>query len=135
MGEIMLVKQIAVFLENKKGRLNSLVGSISNAGINMKALNIADTSDFGIVRLVTDDNEKALQIIKDAGFTASIVDLVGIEVEDKIGSLSSVLDALSQNEVSIEYMYSFTYKVSKTLILFKTDDIETAQKVLNKHKI
>jgi hypothetical protein len=129
----MLVNQIAVFLENKQGRLNSLIKSVAAADINIESLNIADTDDFGIVRMVTSDNARALNVIKSAGFTASTVDLVGVEVKDKPGSFAGILEALSANGISIEYVYSFTCREGITLILFKTAQRELAEKVLEDH--
>lgn len=131
----MLVNQIAVFLENKQGRLNALVQAVSAAGINMESLNIADTNDFGVVRMVTSDNKAALEAIKAAGFTASSVDLVGVEVKDSPGQLAAVLDTLNANGVPIEYLYSFTVREGCTLILFKTAEKAKAQKLIDKHRI
>ncbi len=131
----MLVNQIAVFLENKTGRLDALVKSIARAGINMQSLTIADTNDFGIARIITDDNKKTLQVIKDAGFTGSCVDLIGVEVDNRPGTLAKVLEALSAEGVSVEYMYSYAESKDKNLILFKTADMTAAQNALEKHNI
>ncbi len=131
----MLVNQIAVFLENKQGRLNSLMKALANEQINVQSLNIADTSDFGIVRMVTSDNLKAMSVIKNHGFTASTVDLLGIEVADKPGTLSNVLAMFDENNIAIEYIYSFTCSEGKTLILIKTDAFDKAQKVLASHNM
>lgn len=126
----MLVNQVAVFLENRKGRLNALLGALSGAGVNVESLNIADTRDFGIVRLVTDDNDKAEAALKTAGFTTARGDLVGIEVADKPGSLTATLGKLSDEGVNLEYVYSYSRSGGKALILFKTDDIERAEALL-----
>lgn len=131
----MLVNQIAVFLENKTGRLDALVKSIARAGINMQSLTIADTNDFGIARIITDDNKKTLDVIKAAGFTGSCVDLIGVEVDNRPGTLAKVLEALSDDGVSVEYMYSYAESKDKNLILFKTADITAAQNALEKHNI
>lgn len=131
----MLVNQIAVFLENKQGRLSALLDVLAKNNINLQSLNIADTNDFGIVRLVSSDNVQALDVLKEAGFTASSVNLVGIEVDDRPGALARLIEILSKEGISIEYIYSFTCSEGKNLILFKTADVETAQKTLVKHKI
>lgn len=131
----MLVNQIAVFLENKPGRLDALVKSIARAGINMQSLTIADTNDFGIARIITDDNKKTLDVIKAAGFTGSCVDLIGVEVDNRPGTLAKVLEALSDEGVSVEYMYSYAESKDKNLILFKTADIAAAQNAIEKHNI
>ena len=92
----MLVNQIAVFLENRKGRLFSMLNALSEAKINVESLNIADTRDFGIVRIITDDNEGAKKALAAAGFTAADTDLVAIEVDDVPGSLTATLGAVAK---------------------------------------
>ena len=126
----MLVNQIAVFLENRKGRLHALLGALSDAGVNVESLNIADTKDFGIVRLVTDDNDKAESALAAAGFTTARGNLVGIEVLDKPGSLTATLGKLSEEGVNLEYVYSYSRSGGKALILFKTDDVARAEALL-----
>ena len=125
----MLVNQIAVFLENRKVRLHALLGALSDAGVNVESLNIADTKDFGIVRLVTDDNDKAESALAAAGFTTARGNLVGIEVPDKPGSLAT-LGKLSEEGVNLEYVYSYSRSGGKALILFKTDDVARAEALL-----
>ncbi len=131
----MLINQIAVFLENKQGKLSGLVNALADAGVNVQSLNIADTNDFGIVRMVTSDNELALNAIRSAGYTASSVDLVGVEVDDAPGSLARFLAVLAEEGIAIEYIYSYSFKEGRTLILFKTSEVERAQSILNKHKL
>ncbi len=131
----MLVKQIAVFLENRQGRLNDLLKALSEKNINIQSLNIADTSDFGIVRMVTSNNAAAKEVLKDAGFTAKETELVAVEVSDKPGSLSKTVDAVTKAGLNIEYIYSFTISEGRTLILFKTDDNGKAQEVLSANNI
>lgn len=126
----MLIGQIAVFLENRQGRLNDLLLTLSDANVNVQSLNIADTSDFGIVRMLTDNNSKAMDVLKKAGFTATTTNLVAVEVDDRPGSLSRTLIALTNAGINIEYVYSFTVREGTTLILFKADDLDYAQKVL-----
>ncbi|MEG2687784.1 MAG: hypothetical protein RSA24_01305 [Clostridia bacterium] len=131
----MLINQIAVFIENSQGRLHDVVKVISTGGVNIQSLNIADTDEFGIARMVTSDNKTALKLLADAGFTANDTDLIGVEVSDTPGTLCNVLGVLDENNVSIEYIYSFTCSEGKTLILLKTDQMEKAQKVLRSHNI
>ena len=126
----MLVNQVAVFLENRKGRLHALLQALSEANVNVESLNIADTRDFGIVRLITDNNDKAVEALSAAGFTTARGDLVGIEVPDKPDSLTATLGLLSREGVNLEYVYSYSRAGGKALILFKTDDAERAQKLL-----
>ncbi len=126
----MLVNQIAVFLENRQGRLYTMLGALSDAGVNVESLNIADTKDFGIVRIITDDNAKAVAALSAAGFTTASTNLVGIEVDDVPGSLTSTLGMLNNEGVNLEYVYSYSRKGGKALILFKTDDVKRAEELL-----
>ena len=125
----MLVNQVAVFLENKQGRISDFCTTLSNAKINLITMSIADTTDFGILRAITDDNEKAVKVLKEAGFTVSSTDLLGIEVEDKPGGLADVLSTMDNAGINIEYLYSFASKGGKALILFKVADIEGTLKI------
>ncbi len=132
----MLINQIAVFLENRFGRLYSLSKSLSDANIDLVSLNIADTSDFGIVRLITSNNKQAIEILKNAGFTVKSNDLIGIEVEDIPGGLTKVLESLEDEKIELEYLYSFARtKDKKAVILFKTSDTEKALKILKEHNL
>ena len=100
----MLVNQIAVFLENRAGRLLSLSKALSDAKIDLVSLNIADTSDFGIVRMITSDNEKAIDALKSAGFVVKENELIGIEVDDVPGGLTRVLEGLAGSDIDIEVL-------------------------------
>ena len=126
----MLVNQIAVFLENRKGRLAAMLAALSDAGINVESLHIADPRDFGIVRIITDDNPAAKKALTAAGFTVADTDLVAVEVDDAPGALTATLGLLSKEGVNLEYVYSYSRKGGKALILFKTDEAERAQKLL-----
>ena len=127
-----MVKQIAVFLENREGRLSDCCKVLKQAGVNLSSLSIADTKEFGILRLITEDNEKAMEALKNAGFLSSLVDLVAIEVPDKAGALADELIALSDSGVNIEYMYSFAGSDGHAQIGFKTATPEKAVEVLKK---
>ena len=132
----MLVNQIAVFLENRTGRLLSLSKALSDSGIDLVSLNIADTSDFGIVRMITSDNEKAAKALKEAGFVVKQTELVSIDVDDTPGGLTKVLEALGDSDIDIEYLYSYAKSnSSKASILFKTSDIDKANKILKDKKL
>ena len=132
----MLVNQIAVFLENRTGRLLSLSKALSDSGIDLVSLNIADTSDVCIVRMITSDNEKAAKALKEAGFVVKQTELVSIEVDDTPGGLTKVLEALGDSDIDIEYLYSYAKSnSSKASILFKTSDIDKANKILKDKKL
>jgi len=127
----MIVNQIAVFIENKKGRLHELTSALGKAGIDVVALTIADTYDYGIVRLITRDNDRAVNVLKDAGFAATRADLFGIEVDDKPNGLAGALKVLEDGEIDIEYLYSFARnKEGKAIIIFKAADTDKAMAVL-----
>lgn len=126
-----MIKQIAVFLENKAGKASACCKVLKDAGVNLLALSIADTKDFGILRVITEDNAKALSVLKEAGFLSSEVELVGVEVSDEAGALSDILIALGDNGVNVEYMYSYAEKDGHAKIAFKTGEVEKALAALN----
>jgi hypothetical protein len=127
----MKVEQLAVFLENKSGRLAAITKILSDSGINIRALSVADTADFGILRIIVDQTDKAKQVLKDAGFTVGLTDVVAVEVADKPGGLSEVLAVLNQVEINVEYMYAFVEKSGQNaVIIFRFDDADTAIEVL-----
>ncbi|NCA67574.1 MAG: hypothetical protein EOM87_05875 [Clostridia bacterium] len=127
----MFVNQIAVFLENSKGRLKECASVISNAGVDVVSMSIADTKDFGILRAITRDNAKAMKALKEAGFIVSSNDLIGALVEDRPGGLTEVLSTLDTAGIGIEYMYSFAnIDAQNALILLKVDNEQLAIKVL-----
>src|SRR5512143_764081 len=101
------VEQIYVFLENKAGRLAEVTRILGDAGINIRALSLADTSDFGILRLIVNDREKANAVLKENGFTVSKTEVVAVEVPDRPGGLSQILQTLDNNSINVEYMYAF----------------------------
>ena len=128
----MLVKQIAVFLENRKGRIYELTRVLANENIDIIAMSIADTTAFGILRLITKDNMTALKVLREAGFTATTNDLIGISVDDKPGGLNKALKFLDDNDIEIEYLYSFARVGSKAIILIKVEDILGALTIMKK---
>ncbi len=125
-----MIKQIAVFLENRQGRVSECCKALKEAGVNLCSMSIADTKEFGILRIITDDNDKALASLKSAGFLSSLVELVGIEVPDKSGALADLLIQLYEGGVNIEYMYSFAGKDGHAQIGFKTSTPEKAVALL-----
>lgn len=127
----MRVEQISVFLENKAGRLAEVARILAEAGINIRALSLADTSDFGILRLIVNDNNKAKEALKQHGFTVGKTDVVAVEVEDRPGGLHRILDVLFKSNVNVEYMYAFVQQSgSNAVIIFRFDNLDEAVKVL-----
>lgn len=130
-----MVKQISVFIENRKGRLAELARLLKEHGIDLKALSIADTTNFGILRCIVDNPERALSVIRDEGFTANLTEVLAVEVPDVPGGLSTILDYLAQEDISVEYLYSFVRTHSQSaLILFRVEEPERAKELLvSKH--
>ena len=113
----MKVEQISIFLENKSGRLAEVATVLAGAGINIRALSLADTTDFGILRLIVNDTEKAKQVLKDKGFTVGKTEVVALEVPDRPGGLAQILRALDVAGINVEYMYAFVQRSGDNAIL------------------
>ncbi|MGE5614228.1 MAG: ACT domain-containing protein [Bacillota bacterium] len=119
----MFVKQISVFLENKSGRLAEVTRILGDNDINISALSIADTTDFGILRLIVNNPEKALDVLKTNGFTVSAASVIAIGVPDKPGGLARALAILEREKIGIEYMYAFvSKKKDDALVILKVDN-------------
>ena len=125
-----MIKQLAVFLENREGRVSECCKTIKSAGVNLCSMSIADTKEFGILRIITDDNEKALVALKSAGFVASMVELIGVEVPDTPGALADILISMYDAGINIEYLYSFASANGHAQIGFKTLTPDKAENVL-----
>jgi len=127
----MFIHQIAVYLENREGRVRDVSKVLADAGVNILAMLVADTQEFGILRAITDDNAKAVAALKDAGFNCAETELIGFEVADKPGEMYKVLDILGRADININYLYSFTRSSKKcAVILIKVDDNKKAAEVL-----
>jgi hypothetical protein len=127
----MKVRQLSVFMENRAGRLAEVVRLMGEAGINIRALSLADTSDFGILRLIVNNVDKALKVLRDSGHTVSLTDVIAVEVPDRPGGLASVLDPLQSSGVNVEYMYAFVEKATdKAVVIFRFEDLDAAVRVL-----
>ena len=105
----MIIKQISVFLENTAGRIADVTRILKEGGINLKALMIADTADFGILRIITDDSEKALKVLTEAHFTTRTTDVLAVCISDKVGALYDVMALFQDNGINIEYLYNLWY--------------------------
>ncbi len=132
----MRVQQISIFLENKKGRLANVTEVLGRNEINIRALSIADTTDFVILRLIVNKPELAYQILKDEGFTVSSTDVIAVEVTDQPGGLSQILRLLEKVEINIEYLYAFvTQSSSAALIVFRVEQVDKAINVLKENGV
>jgi len=127
----MKVEQISIFIENKSGRLAEVARVLGQKGINIRALALADTSDFGILRLIVDQTDLAKTTLKESGFTVSKTEVVAVEVPDQPGGLSGILDVLDSAKVNVEYMYAFVERCGgNAVIIFRFDDSDAAIHVL-----
>jgi len=127
----MKVEQISIFIENKSGRLAEITRILGDAGINIRALSLADTSDFGILRLIVNDREKAKTVLKEHGFTVSKTEVVAVEVPDRPGGLATILQTLDSQAINVEYMYAFVERCGENaVIIFRFDETEKAIKAL-----
>lgn len=127
----MSIKQVSVFLENRQGSLEEITTLLGDGGIDLIALSMADTTDFGILRAIVDDNEKALDLAKKKGFTASLTDVLAVSVSDSPGGLAKALQVLRQGGVFIEYLYSLVRRVNhNAIIIFRVDKPDDAEKLL-----
>jgi len=132
----MRVEQISVFLENKAGRLCEVTRILAESGINIRALSLADTSDFGILRLIVNDNNKAREVLKERGFTVGKTEVVAVEVDDRPGGLHRILDVLFRANVNVEYMYAFVQQSgSNAVIIFRFDNPDEALNILRQNSV
>jgi hypothetical protein len=132
----MKVEQISVFLENKSGRIAEVTGILAEAGVNIRALSIADTSDFGVLRLIVDDNQKAEEALKKQNVTVGKTFVVAVEVEDKPGGLHRIMDILFKSGLNVEYMYAFVKPNTKNAVMiFRFEQLDNAVKVLKENSV
>lgn len=128
----MLIKQISIFLENKRGRLAQVTRVLGDNNINIRALSIADTTDFGILRLIVNQPERAMEVLQQNGFAVRANDVIAIEAEDKPGGLAKVLSLLDKRGISIEYMYAFVGNSpsKNAMVIFRVENPESALEIL-----
>lgn len=129
----MIIKQVSVFLENKSGRLNEVTKILSNAEVNISAFTIADTSDFGILRMIVSDPEMACSVLKENDFSVKTTDVVLAKTPNKTGSLSKLLGILQEEEIFIEYMYAFSMDNEGAVIVIRPTRVEYCVEMLQKH--
>ena len=126
----MSVKQISVFIENKKGALAACTRYIADNGINIRALSIADTQDFGILRIICDDPKQTDSVLKNGGYITTITDVLATEIEDKPGSMANILEVLAEAHVIVEYTYAFLAPDGHAYMIFRVDDNAVASAAL-----
>ncbi len=117
------MKQISIFIENEKGKLAAVTSLLAKNGIDLRALSIADTADYGILRIIADDVEKAKNLLSESGYLTRINDVIGVKIEDKVGSLSRIITALSIADIAVEYTYAFTSPTEgQAFMVFRVND-------------
>ena len=127
----MAIKQLTVFVENKQGSLVSITDTLSKHNINLRALSIAETQDFGILRLIVNDEATAENILKDAGYLIKITDVVGVKISDEAGKLSEALKVLDNNQINMEYLYAFMARTEKhAYVVIRVEDNNIAENAL-----
>ena len=132
----MTIPQISVFLENKAGQLADITGILSDNQVNMRAISIAETADYGVLRLIVDDASKASSILLEQGFILTMTPVVGVSVSDTPGGLSKVLGVISRSEIDVEYMYSvFGQKDGQACMIFRVADTEGLTELLEQSGI
>lgn len=130
----MFIKQLSVFVENSAGKLQQIIEELGKGGVNLRALSIAETADFGVLRLIVDDESKARGILKEMGVISKTTDVIAVYIDDKTGGLAAVLKTFTENSVNIEYMYAFLgRKEGKALMVLKADDGEKAARMLHEN--
>ena len=130
----MIVKQVSVFLENKSGRLNEVTQILGDAGLNMSAFTIADTSDFGILRLIVSDPEKAKEVLKKNKFAVQTTDVILVKTPNVPGGLAKMLNILNAEKVFIEYMYAFSNSEDTAVIVLRPTDLQKCLDILQNHR-
>lgn len=127
----MYIQQISIFLENRVGKLNQVTNLLAKFGIDIRTIALADTNDFGILRLIVNDTEKALSVLQENNFTAKLTNVVAVKVPDEPGGLATILSKIDEIGVSVEYMYAYTKPVNKeAVMIFRFADDESAIKSL-----
>ncbi len=127
----MKVRQVSVFLENKSGRLYEACRCLAEAGVNIRALSIAETADYGVLRLIVDEPQKTMQVMTESGFTVSETEVIAVEVPDVPGGLAQVLAPMYDANVNIEYLYCFVEKSGESaIVVFRVEQIDEAIRAL-----
>lgn len=131
----MYIKQLTVFIENREGRLEKVSETLKANGINIASLSLADTSEYGLLRMIVSDPEKAKQVLKENGFSAMLTDVLAVRIADEIGMLQPLLKALSDKTLNIEYMYALTNGGNNAAMIIKVNNLEKAVAAINDSKL
>jgi len=130
----MTISQLSVFLENKTGYLNQVLAVLAKHNINIVALTVADTSDYGILRAIVSDPEKALEVLRAEQFSVRIHDVLSLEMSAVPGTMSRILDLFTAADICIEYVYAFSFG-SKSILILRTDNLEKSKQIITDNKL
>ena len=132
----MVIQQLSIFVENKMGRLAEIARLIGDAGIDLRALSVADTNDFGILRVIVDKPDEAIRILRNAKLTVSLTDVVAVAIDDVPGSFAKVLEVLAKYHINIEYMYAFlSREKGQAYVILRVEDSDSTIKVLQENNV
>ncbi len=132
MANTTIVRQVSVFLENRPGRLEAILGTLADHNINIRALSLADTSDYGLLRMILSDTEEGMQALKGSDYTATVAEVLRVEMSDKPGGLRDVMVPLASAGINVEYVYAFVdTQEGQAAAVLKVDDLQRALNVLN----
>ncbi len=132
----MKIKQLSIFVENKAGRLAEITKTMAEAGIDIRAISVADTSDFGILRLIVDNPDKAVESLRAANMTVSLTEVIGIGIQDKPGEFAKAMAVMAAADVTIEYLYAFISRdQGKASVILRVDDNDKAIEALQRQGI
>lgn len=131
----MFIKQLSVFIENREGRLEQVTEVLKQEGINIVSLSLADTSEYGMLRMIVSAPEKAKQVLKENGFSAMLTDVIAVRLPHEVGMLQKLLQVLSSADINIEYMYALATGKDNAAIIVKASDAQEAVKVLEENKM
>ncbi len=132
----MKVKQLSIFIKNEQGRLAEVIDAVASSGVNIRALSLADTSEFGVLRMIVDSPDKAAESLKEKGLTVKETEVIAVEVADRPGGLNGVMQVFKAQAISIEYMYAFVEKNNNNAVMvFRVEDAESAAKKLTENGV
>lgn len=126
----MFIKQLSIFIENKEGRLKEVLAVLKKCNVNIISMSLADTSDYGLLRLLVSKPEEAKKALQEEGFSAMLTDVLGIRIDHKVGQLQELLEVICQSDINIEYMYALTTGTDDASIVIKTSDLQKAAELL-----
>lgn len=131
----MKLNQISVFVENRKGRLGEVLNVLKKAGVNILSLSLADTAEYGLLRVIADDPQRGKEALSQAGFSAIISEVFVVSIPHTPGALQTIMEVISEEELSVEYMYGLSSSVSDATVVVKTSDAEKAEKIFRRRGI